>query len=386
MAELKVEVFKIDDVKEHPNADRLELAYIGGWQIVIGLGSFKKGDRAVYIPVDSILPHDVENVLFPPGSKITLKKSRVRSIKIRGAISQGMLVAPETLGLEPNIKVGTDVQKRLDIKKYQPPAKKMPSVMNAKRKRHKNPDFKIYTDISHFKYYIKALDGLKVFVTEKIHGTNFRAGWVKYNRFNIYRKFKHLIGKLFGKWQHEFAYGSHRVELTNRPKRWKGFYNRDRGYMEKKNVYALMAEKYNLKKILKPGEVVYAEIYGWNIQKHYFYGCGENEFKMVVIDVMIDGKYLSGMDAWTFCLERDLPFAPVIYMGDYDFNTINELINNKGDKSWLDPTLEAPMEGAVIKPYVEQKGYMGRMVFKWINDNYWLAKDKGGDKATTDWH
>jgi len=372
MAELKVEIFKIDDVKEHPNADRLELAFIGGWQIVIGLGSFKKGDRAIYIPVDSILPFDVETILFGPDSKITLKKSRVRSIKIRGAISQGMLVPPEQLGLEPNIKVGTDVAKRLDIKKYLPPAKGMPSVMKAKKKRHKNPDFKVYTDIGHIKYYIRALEGLKVFVTEKVHGTNFRSGYVKFNRYNLWYKFLNLIGKYFDKWQYEFAYGSHRVELTRKGKRHKSFYDQ--------NVYYMMSKQYKLREILKPGEVVYAEIYGWNIQKGYFYGCKENEWKMVVVDVMVDGKYLSGMDAWTFCIERELPFAPVIYMGDYDYETINKMVNNPGDTSWLDPHLERPIEGIVIKPYVETHGFMGRMVFKWINDNYWLAK------GNSDWH
>jgi RNA ligase (TIGR02306 family) len=373
MAELKVEIFKIDDVQEHPNADRLELAFIGGWQIVIGLGSFKAGDRAIYIPVDSIVPHDVENILFPPGSKIKLNKSRVRSIKIRGAMSQGMLVAPETLGLDPNIKVGTDVAEKLDIKKYYPPAKSMPSVMKAKKKRHKNPAFKVYTDISHFKYYIKAMEGLFVWATEKIHGTNFRAGYVPWNRYNLWNKFLNWIGKPFGKWQYEFAYGSHRVELTRKGKRTTGFYDQ--------NVYYMMSEQYKLREILQPGEVIYAEIYGWNIQKGYFYGCKENEWKMVVVDVMIDGKYLSGKDSYHFCRERGLPYAPIVSSGQmFDYETFNKLANPDEDKSTLYPELERPMEGIVLKPYDETQGYMGRMVFKWINDNYWLAK------GNTDWH
>jgi RNA ligase (TIGR02306 family) len=372
MAELKVEIFKIDDVKEHPNADRLELAYIGGWQIVIGLESFKKGDRAIYIPVDCILPHDVENILFPPDSKIKLKKSRVRSIKIRGAMSQGMLVPPEQLGLAPNIKVGTDVADRLEIKKYFPPAKNMPSMMKAKKKRHKNPAFKVYTDISHIKYYIKALEGLRVFVTEKIHGTNFRAGYVPWNRYNLWNKFLNWIGKYFSKWQTEFAYGSHRVELTRRGKQHSTFYD--------DNVYYMMSVKYKLREILLPGEVVYAEIYGWNIQKGYFYGCKENEWKMIVVDVMRNGKYLNGHQAKEFCDTRGLPFAPIIFIGDYDYTTINELVNNPGNKSWMYPELERPIEGIVIKPEIETLGYMGRMVFKWINDTYWLAK------GNTDWH
>ncbi len=372
MAELKVEIFKIDEVKEHPNADRLELAFIGGWQSVIPLGKFKKGDRVIYIPVDCILPHDVENILFPPGSKITLKKSRVRSIKIRGAMSQGMLEAPETLGLNPNIKVGTDVADKLEIKKYLPPAKGMPSVMKAKKKRHKNPDFKVYTDISHIKYYLKALEGLMVFATEKVHGTNFRAGYVKYNAYNWWRKIYAWLLTRMDIRKYEFAYGSHRVELTRKGKRTTGFYDQ--------NVYYMMSEQYKLREILKPGEVVYAEIYGWNIQKGYFYGCKENEWKMVVVDVMVDGKYLDGYAAKDFCDERGLPFAPIVYVGEYDYKELDLICNNQGDASWLDPYLERPIEGIVVKPAIDTLGYMGRMVFKWINDTYWLAK------GNTDWH
>jgi len=94
MAELKVQVCEISAIKDHPNADRLELAYIGGksgWQSCVGLGEFKAGDKVIYIPVDSLLPTDVEKILFGEDSKITLKRSRVRSIRIRGAISQGII-------------------------------------------------------------------------------------------------------------------------------------------------------------------------------------------------------------------------------------------------------------------------------------------------------
>lgn len=372
MAELKVEVFRIDEVKEHPNADRLELAYIGAWQIVIGIGSFKVSDRAIYIPVDSILPHDVENVLFPPDSKITLKRSRVRSIKIRGAMSQGMLVAPETLGLSPNIRVGTSVADKLGIKKYMPPAKSVPGIMNAKRKRHKNPHFKKYTDIGHFKYYPKCFEGMQVFATEKVHGTNFRCGYVKYNAYNWWRRLLAPLLRPFGMMQWDFAYGSHRVELTRKGKRTTGFY--------KENVYYMMAEQYDLKNALHHGEVVYAEIYGAGIQKGYAYGCKDNEWKMVVVDVMVNGKYLNGIAAKAFCNIRDLPYAPIVYIGEFDYDEMNEVANPKGNKSTLYPDLEKPMEGIVLKPCDEQRGYMGRMVFKWINDTYWLAK------GNTDFH
>jgi RNA ligase (TIGR02306 family) len=371
MAELKVEVCKIGAIKDHPNADKLELAYIGGengWQSCVQIGIHKVGDKVVYIPVDSILPMDVEKILFGEDSKITLKKSRVRSIKIRGAMSQGMMVSLENLGIVPNTKVGTDVAKKLGIEKYTPPVKGQPSQMQATKHRHKNPNFRKYTEINHFKYYSNALDDLDIVVTEKIHGTNFRSGHVKFNAYNIWNKFLHTIGKSFNKWQYEFAYGSHNVQLTNKGKRNKTFYG--------KNVYYKIAEQYDLKNILKNGEVIYAEIYGSGIQKGYTYGCKDNEHRMAVMDVMIDGKYLDYLDAVRFCDYRNLPIVPELYFGKYDYEIVNKFANSK--HSFLDPKTK-PIEGIVIKPVIDTKGYMGRMIFKWIGDKYWL------NKGNTDW-
>ena len=69
-----VEIVKLDDVIEHPNADRLEIAVVhGGWQTIVPKGAYAKGSLVVYIPIDSLLSEKLENMLFPPESKITLR-------------------------------------------------------------------------------------------------------------------------------------------------------------------------------------------------------------------------------------------------------------------------------------------------------------------------
>lgn len=83
MSTFEVSVVKIDDVIEHPNADRLDLVQIAGWNCVIRKGEYQKGDKVVYIPIDSILPFEIESKLFPPDSKVKLSKSRVKTIKLR---------------------------------------------------------------------------------------------------------------------------------------------------------------------------------------------------------------------------------------------------------------------------------------------------------------
>ena len=51
MSELIVEVVEIEDVLEHPNADRLEIAQVKGWACVVQKGLFSRGDKAVYLPI-----------------------------------------------------------------------------------------------------------------------------------------------------------------------------------------------------------------------------------------------------------------------------------------------------------------------------------------------
>src|SRR5208283_969530 len=42
--------------KIHPNADRLEVAEVGGYSVCIGKGDFRDGELGIYIPPDSIVP------------------------------------------------------------------------------------------------------------------------------------------------------------------------------------------------------------------------------------------------------------------------------------------------------------------------------------------
>lgn len=77
------------------NADRLECARVGGWHCVVGKGEFKAGDLAVYFEIDSKLP-EVEP--FNSMAFLVSKHYKIKSQKIRGVVSQGLLVHPSTLG------------------------------------------------------------------------------------------------------------------------------------------------------------------------------------------------------------------------------------------------------------------------------------------------
>ncbi len=91
-------VVALDDVIPHPNADRLDLAIIDGWQVVVGRGIWKKGDVAVFCEVGSLLPITI--VEFYEAARDGNVKTfgdasyaHIKSIKLRKELSQGFVCA-----------------------------------------------------------------------------------------------------------------------------------------------------------------------------------------------------------------------------------------------------------------------------------------------------
>ena len=90
-----VSIQTIDDIQPIENADNIEVALVGGWNIVIRKGEFKKGDKAFYFEIDSMLPLEDERFSFlePRGNKEQngILYHRLKTAKLRGQISQGLL-------------------------------------------------------------------------------------------------------------------------------------------------------------------------------------------------------------------------------------------------------------------------------------------------------
>jgi RNA ligase (TIGR02306 family) len=259
--------------------------------------------------------------------------------------------------------IGKDVADALGVTKYEPPE----PVTNQgglprTSKKQTNPNFHKYTDIENWKWYPDLFKPDEyVYVTEKIHGTNFRAGWVPYHAGTWWKRLKQLLHIAP---KYEFVYGSHNVQFQDR-KRDHGFYGPSLG----RNVYAEAVEKYDLRNKLQPNEVVYAEIYGDGIQKGYLYGCQPGERKMVVIDLKLGGEYVSHRTTTLFCGSRGLPMVPLDAFVYYDTTRILKYVEAP---SWLGKEIR---EGVVIKPVVEEHTYMGRKILKWKSDKFLLTQE-----------
>lgn len=91
-----VSVRKIDLVVPHGNADRLEVAILGGWPAVVGKGQFKAGDLVVFCEIDTQLPpRKAYDFLAKSCSRYDADGNvvyRLRTVRLRGQLSQGLVL------------------------------------------------------------------------------------------------------------------------------------------------------------------------------------------------------------------------------------------------------------------------------------------------------
>lgn len=127
---------RIDDIRPIPDADAIMCAVIGGWTVVIRKDEFKVGDLAVYLEIDSWVPHDLAPFLSKgkePREYEGVKGERLRTIRLRGQLSQGLLL-PITHDIEVGwshtffnfegarpLEEGDDVSAVLGILKWEAP-------------------------------------------------------------------------------------------------------------------------------------------------------------------------------------------------------------------------------------------------------------------------
>lgn len=121
---------KIDNILPIDGADAIEVAVVDGWKVVVKKGEYQVNDLAVYLEIDSWVPHDLAPFLSKgkePREFNGVKGERLRTIKLRGQISQGLLlplsVFPHSLGFEYATEktIGEDVTEWLKIQKWEKP-------------------------------------------------------------------------------------------------------------------------------------------------------------------------------------------------------------------------------------------------------------------------
>ncbi len=312
---LIVEVCRIDKIKDHPNADKLEYAVVKGWECIVLKDTYKEGDLVTFVPPDAIFEESVMdeyNLEY-----LRQSKGRVKTIRLRGYISQGIVLSAQGKPL------GTDMMKFYKITKWEPKAPKYHAGLGKTTAKKLNPLFDKYNKPQHFKNFSSLFyEGEDVVMVEKIHGTNFRAGNLPI------AKEKGILGALRYFWKtkikkqtYEFCFGSMNMQFKDL---------RSKGGFYKKNVYAQIAKKYRLDEVVPAGLIIYGEIYGSGIQD-LTYGKGDGDIDLAVFDIKDSGTnrylYYPTMESWVKMMK--LPLAPEVYRGPFSVEALKEHTSGK---------------------------------------------------------
>ena len=363
MADFKATVERIQ-IEEHPNADALELAVIGGYRAIVKKGQFQSGDLAVYIPEQAVLPEWLVKKLGLEGRLAGKQSNRVKAIKLRGVLSQGLVYSlvgdqnpdfPDacTLAVENSTETmgvgeGDDVTEFLGIVKYEPP---IPTSMSGQVFNAMGMTLKY--DIENIKRHPDVLKDQEVcVVTEKLHGT-----WAC---FGYHPNAPHPIVTSKGLSAQGLAFKF--VEENDR------------------NLYvrAFRQHQAALEKVKEsfPDKPVYilGEIFGRGVQD---LGYGQMEPQFRVFDIYVgepgQGDFMPPLAMLDWVPETlGLETVPRLHVGPIDDELIEELTNGNETVSGTSANIR---EGIVIKPLMPRvDDEIGRVVLKSVSEDYLLRK------------
>ncbi len=369
-------VVKIDGISPIAGADRVELAHIGGWRIMVKKGQFQVGDFAIYFEIDSKVPEKEPFMFLEP------KHFKVKTQKyFKGTvISQGLLMAFDDFilnsevpswvqSLKFQINRGVNIEhegltevigvtyaveednkrKAASVDKYKKMAQRRPNIFKqpwakwfmrrewgrklmfilfGKKKDKKTgwPSWVSKTDEERVQNMTWILEDKSDWIaTEKIDGTSTTA---------TYRR--------TGRRKHEFYICSRNV-VFDKP---------DKGCYYDTNVYTEMAEKYHFEDVLAALVEKYdlewatlqGETYGAGIQKRE-YGLKGHDFVGFNL-IFSDRGRLNSIEAKEILAEYGIPWVPIV---DEHFvlpDTVEELLAIATDKSVIDGGMR---EGLVFR-------------------------------------
>lgn len=366
MSEHKVEVVSIK-VMTHPDADALELAQVGDYLSVVKKGQFSTGDLVAYIPEQSVLPDTVIRELGLEGRLAGSAKNRVKAVKLRGILSQGLCYPAKS-----EWKVGQDVTSDLGVTKYEPP---VPTSL-AGEVFSAGHDRCVKYDIENYKRYPDLIaDGEEVVITEKLHGTWCCIGVLAPHRAQD--KYGDVIITSKGLSAQGLAF-----KLSDPD-------NPENGNPNENNLYVRAARAHQVvekirekgKALLERGESIYVlgEVFGRGVQD-LAYGSSADKDENIgfrVFDIYVRGDthswYLNDVSLEDITELLWLPRVPVLYRGPFSKEVLLSYTDGMETISGKEAHIR---EGVVVRPRAERRSdLIGRVQLKSVSEKYLLRKN-----------
>jgi RNA ligase (TIGR02306 family) len=335
-------VRKISEIRPIDGADSIELAIIDGWQTVIKKNEYRVGDLAVYCEIDSWIPTTLAPFLSKgkePREFNGVKGERLRTVKLRGALSQGLLLPFNDLlkmkyDSEAVVAEGDDVTEMLGIQKWEMP---IPAQL-AGQVRGNFPTQIPKTDQERVQNLVKevqeaAANELQFEVTEKLEGSSMTC---------------YLIDGVFG-------VCSRNLDLKE----------------TESNAFWQVARREKIEEKMRTAWTgsdfaIQGELIGPGIQGN-IYKLSQCEFYVFDVYNVSGGFYAIPSERRSLIDDMGLKHVPVLHLfKDLGTGSVANILFDAEGKSWLNPSQER--EGIVFKEN------NGGMTFKAISNRYLISE------------
>jgi len=321
-------VQKIINLEPIKGKDRIEVATILGWSVIVEKGKYKIGDLVIYCEYDTILPQKPEfEFLRSRCFNSKYQGFRIRNMKMANIFSQGIVFSIDILSSKTT-KEGKEVTKELGIVKYDPELK-----IEMSRKR--SPFMKFLLKIKWFRK-------IYFFFNQKTKGHDYPNDISKSSEDNIQTKFNKLKLTL----PNELYYKTEKLEgqagtfeYRKQKKTWRFWQNKKPFKVYSHNIQKKTKDKSNWwriaeslkieEKLKKVGYdiVIQGEIVGTGIQKNIY---SFNELKLFVYRIknLTTGKYLEFKELKSFCKDNGFEMVPILEENIKLPETVKEILKD----------------------------------------------------------
>lgn len=337
----------IADIQPIEGADAIEKVKVNEWWCVSKKGEFKIGDKCVYFEIDSLLP--ASNPAFEflaKGTKtktmvidsITYTGYRLKTIRLRGQISQGLALPCHLLGLGSGRSVGSDVSETLSVVKYEAP---IPAQLVGKIK-GPFPSFLRKTDEERIQNMGEVVEkhrslGTEFYIAEKLDGSSA----------TFYKK------------DGVFGVCSRNLDLLE----------------TEGNTFWEMARKYRLEERLPDNLAIQGEVVGDGIQGNPLKIQGHEMYVFNVYDIET-GEYYDFHNFQKVCEAAELKSVPIVGENIRLNQSVEDMLKFADGPSLINAG--SKREGLVYRPMFEMREVIGgqdtRFSFKVISNDYLLSE------------
>jgi RNA ligase (TIGR02306 family) len=326
---------KIEEVAPIEKADAIEKTRVLGWWVVAKKDQFKVGDPCIYYEVDSLLPdlpqysflekgHSLKESIIEDGTVV--RGHRLRTIKLRGQISQGLVLPLSEFPYLSTTILGHDLTQELGVNKYDP---LLPACLSGEAKGY-FPGFIPKTDEERVQSFPGMLDkyrGQRFYITVKMDGSSCTC-YKHENDFNV-------CGRTLNLFESE------------------------------KNSFWNLANRLNLKEKLPNGFAIQSECAGEGVQSNRHVLKGQQLYLFYVYDIL-KAQYLKLDDMLLFAKDLGMKTVPIL---DDNF-----ILNHTMDEIMALADGPCPYNPAVLREGLIYRLYdsTAKITFKTISNAYLL--------------